>query len=499
MQKVVGLFILLLLTKILSAQNYLPASNINGTINTIPVFTGANTLSNSVLSQPVGWDLCANANFYTRYGIYFGAPYGSSMGNLSWESATNTSIFNSNLKTIYTGYFGNGIDGGRTVDNYRIINVGLGGNFGNTWRFDTYNGISWSNSISLLSNAVIGLGNTDDGSAIRISGNNTTLYGSLSGKNATFSGKLGISNLYPQASLDLGSASTQNNYHFPLFWYNDDNNGPYSGTKGGIYLDQFGLPNNTTFSFGTSSANDGTLMFASKDTYDPNSTSLTPRLTIRGQSGFIGIGTVSPTNRFQLKSQGGEGDLMRITANANANSIIQYFSDDNGTYSAYGGLVNSSNWSGLSYPFVIQTNDRPINIISSLNSPTSGMLITNGNVLIGKTSQSNSNYKLDVAGNIRANKLVVNTTGADYVFDSSYKLKPLEEVEEFIKKNKHLPEIESAKKMNEDGLNVGDNQTKLLQKIEELTLYIIELKKQNDVLQKKVEKHESLLMQKKLK
>ena len=58
-----------------------------------------------------------------------------------------------------------------------------------------------------------------------------------------------------------------------------------------------------------------------------------------------------------------------------------------------------------------------------------------GNLLIGKTSQTNASHKLDVAGSIRANEIVVNTSGADYVFDTGYKLKSLREVESFIHKN----------------------------------------------------------------
>jgi hypothetical protein len=102
----------------------------------------------------------------------------------------------------------------------------------------------------------------------------------------------------------------------------------------------------------------------------------------------------------------------------------------------------------------------------------------NGNVLIGKTTQANSGYKLDVAGNIRANQIVVNTTGADFVFAPSYRLTPLYALKTYIDKNHHLPEIPSAAQMQAEGVNVGDNQTKLLQKIEELTLYLIEKDKQ---------------------
>jgi len=103
------------------------------------------------------------------------------------------------------------------------------------------------------------------------------------------------------------------------------------------------------------------------------------------------------------------------------------------------------------------------------------MRITNtGNLLINQTTQANSAYKLDVAGPVRANEIVVNTTGADFVFEPSYKLPSISFLKNYIDKNHHLPEIPSAKQMQADGLNVGENQVKLLQKVEELTLYLIE-------------------------
>ena len=70
--------------------------------------------------------------------------------------------------------------------------------------------------------------------------------------------------------------------------------------------------------------------------------------------------------------------------------------------------------------------------------------------------------------------MVVNTTGADYVFDSSYKLPALGDVEKFIRQHHHLPQIASAADMQTNGVDLGDNQTRLLQKTEELTLYAIE-------------------------
>ena len=99
----------------------------------------------------------------------------------------------------------------------------------------------------------------------------------------------------------------------------------------------------------------------------------------------------------------------------------------------------------------------------------------------------NPNCKLDVAGTIRANEIIVNTTGADFVFAEDYQLRPLSEVKSFIQKNKHLPEIKSAQEMQENGVSVSELQTKLLQKIEELTLYILQQEQQIQELRQEVE------------
>ena len=95
----------------------------------------------------------------------------------------------------------------------------------------------------------------------------------------------------------------------------------------------------------------------------------------------------------------------------------------------------------------------------------------------------NPQTKLDVRGVISATEVKVQIlTGADHVFGESYDLRPLSEVERFVQENKHLPEIPSEKQMQEEGLSINEFQIKLLQKIEELTLYTIELKKEIDQL-----------------
>jgi len=91
---------------------------------------------------------------------------------------------------------------------------------------------------------------------------------------------------------------------------------------------------------------------------------------------------------------------------------------------------------------------------------------------------SNPNYKLDVNGTIRAKEIKVESSGADYVFRQGYNLRTLEEVETFIFQNKHLPEIPNEKEVKEKGISLGEMNTKLLQKIEELTLYVIEQNKE---------------------
>ena len=82
-------------------------------------------------------------------------------------------------------------------------------------------------------------------------------------------------------------------------------------------------------------------------------------------------------------------------------------------------------------------------------------------------------------GKFEAKEIKVTLTPtADFVFEEKYHLPKLEEVEKYVKEKKHLPEIASAKEMEKEGVNVGEFQIKLLQKIEELTLYLIEQKKE---------------------
>ena len=120
-------------------------------------------------------------------------------------------------------------------------------------------------------------------------------------------------------------------------------------------------------------------------------------------------------------------------------------------------------------------------VLQSFNSlplfinPIGNNVIINGsssnNVLIGETTQVNSAYRLDVNGGIRATGVTVNTTGADFVFDSAYQLTPLTGLGKYVKQYHHLPGIASASQMQREGMDLGETTTSLLQKVEELTLY----------------------------
>jgi hypothetical protein len=115
-------------------------------------------------------------------------------------------------------------------------------------------------------------------------------------------------------------------------------------------------------------------------------------------------------------------------------------------------------------------------------------VVTNGNVGIGTSSPAN---KLDVKGVIRATEVKIETGWADFVFNDEYRLRPLSEVNSFIKENKHLPEIPSATEIEKnEGVNLGEMQVKLLQKIEELTLYLIRQENTIQELRDKIEKLE---------
>lgn len=116
---------------------------------------------------------------------------------------------------------------------------------------------------------------------------------------------------------------------------------------------------------------------------------------------------------------------------------------------------------------------------------------TGGNVGIGT---ANPQYTLSVNGSIGAWDIVVTNTGwSDYVFRPDYRLRPLSEVSHYIKKNGHLPDIPTEAEVKQKGVSLGDMQSKLLAKVEELTLHLIDQEQQNQQLRERLIKLEKLV------
>lgn len=202
-------------------------------------------------------------------------------------------------------------------------------------------------------------------------------------------------------------------------------------------------------------------------------------------NGKIGIGT-APNPDMALALHGSTEFISESTGNG-----FHFFSEAQN-------VVQDGDVMWLLYKHY-QPNDVGLLTLSAPSSPTDWSqpkfsVRANGKVLIGtwsnfsQTSCSDcNNYKLFVKDGIRTEKIKVDIAAdngwADYVFDDNYELMDLKSLENFIKKNKHLPEVPTTNEAIEKGIELKEMNILLLKKVEELTLHVIDLNKKIENLQ----------------
>lgn len=178
--------------------------------------------------------------------------------------------------------------------------------------------------------------------------------------------------------------------------------------------------------------------------YEDGDSSQVPRLFIANDSGNVGIGTAIPQNRLSIRSNSHQIALVDANNNNKAWTLSTVDYNDGGI-----GLYEDGDSSQLPRLFVANNS---------------------GNVGIGTL---NPTALLAVNGDIQAEEITVEAVWADFVFDEDYELMSLEEVEAYIHKYGHLPDVPSATEIASQGVRLGEMESTLLQKIEELTLHLI--------------------------
>jgi len=231
------------------------------------------------------------------------------------------------------------------------------------------------------------------------------------------------------------------------------------------------------------------------------------------KSGFVGIGTEAPTAKLTVDGNIGfhnrnstiaNNDGYRfIRGNASHDGLVLFadneFSNGSGIILDADNAGNSGTIGFISGGSSTASNDIAFNFMQfdNHNYKPSMAIFKDGKVVIGGDIISPINkpgtYKLYVKDGILTEKIKVALSSdinnwSDFVFDDDYELKSLNDVEEYIKENKHLPEIPSTSEVHRNGLDLAQMDAKLLQKIEELTLYVIQQQKEINELKVKLNK-----------
>jgi len=198
--------------------------------------------------------------------------------------------------------------------------------------------------------------------------------------------------------------------------------------------------------------------------------------------GNIGIGTNAPEKTLQINASNSDAGLRIHAVTGNNNTSTPYllltggYQTNNGV--AFRG-VNDQNYGRKALAFYSGW-EGDIDNPSITNLLERMRISSNGNVGIGTINPKN---KLDVNGTIHSQEVKVDMNGwSDFVFKKEYNLPTLEEVEKHIADKGHLENIPNEEEVLKNGINLGEMNAKLLQKIEEMTLYMIEMKKEIELL-----------------
>ena len=201
-------------------------------------------------------------------------------------------------------------------------------------------------------------------------------------------------------------------------------------------------------------------------------------------NGNVGIGNTSPQAKLDVA---GNFSLLTGAHKMYVREAASFDPLQAGFRNNEGNLVVNAKNNGIL--FLNRDVAAETRIQSTSGSTTTDIAVfkPNGQVGIGTLNTTDINYKLFVETGIRTRKVKVDASSwADFVFEDTYKLPTIKEVEAFIKRHKHLPDIPSQSQVKEEGIDLGNNQALLLKKIEELTLYIIEQNKRIEALEEKL-------------
>lgn len=222
-------------------------------------------------------------------------------------------------------------------------------------------------------------------------------------------------------------------------------------------------------------------------------------------TGYVGIGKSTPTveldvlgkvaaEGFQLLNNGWSDNAIQSVYGSSIYELIGTYNawDPNGVFIAAYNQPNGQS-TGVNY----QTKNVYIGNPFTGSNYVAVNLVTGG-VGIGTTHTNDPNNRLFVETGIRTRQVTVDqATWPDYVFAPSYKLPSLDSVSRYIECHHRLSDMPSADSVAKNGVELGAGEAKLLKKIEELTLYVIELNKKNENLQNEVDELKELVDKKK--